>query len=119
MPTAKRKKGVNLNDDNPFSFIEEIKLVMDEQDNVLLDKAMEKAIKKRINEKNEEIDEDKSSDEADNVCGASEKVFKEDDKKFRHDINGVECEGCDYFEHCSNDKIDTIYKWRKHVLNNQ
>ena len=27
------QEGVNLGDDNPFSFIEEIKLVMDEQDN--------------------------------------------------------------------------------------
>ena len=43
---------------------------------------------------------------------------KEDDKKLRQCINAVECEGCDYFEHCSNDKIDTIYRWCKHILNN-
>ena len=47
-----------MNDDNPFSFIEEIKLVMDEQDNALLDKAIEKALKKLIEEKKAEIDND-------------------------------------------------------------
>ena len=87
-----------MNDDNPFSFIEEIKLVMDEQDNALLDKAMEKAITKRIEEKQEEIDDDKSSDESDRACGATEKVLKEDDKKLCQCINGVECEGFDYFQ---------------------
>ena len=45
------EEGVKLNDNNPFSFIEEIKLVMDEQDNQILDKAMERAITKRIEEK--------------------------------------------------------------------
>mgnify|MGYP001210352321 CR=1 FL=1 len=115
---GEEEEGVNLSDDNPFSFIEEIKLVMDEEDNEILDKAIEKAIKKRIEEKREEIDEDESSDESDNACGATEKVFKEDDKKLRQCINAVECEGCDYFEHCSNDKIDTIYRWCKHILNN-
>ena len=79
---------------------------MDEEGNKILDKAIEKAIKKRIEEKREEIDEDESSDESDNACGATEKVFKQDDKKLRQCINAVECEGCDYFEHCSNDKID-------------
>ena len=50
MPKAKRKKGVNLNDDNPFSFIEEIKLVPDKKVNALLDKAMQKAKTKGIEE---------------------------------------------------------------------
>ena len=63
-----------------------------------MDKAIERAIKKRIEEKQEEIDDDESSDESDNACGATEKVFKEDDKKLRQCTNGVECEGCDYFE---------------------
>jgi hypothetical protein len=103
---GEEEEGVNLSEDNPFSFIEEIKLVMDEEGNKILDKAIEKAIKKRIEEKREEIDEDESSDESDNACGATEKVFKQDDKKLRQCINAVECEGCDYFEHCSNDKID-------------
>ena len=115
---GEEEEGVNLSDDNPFSFIKEIKLVMDEEDNEILDKAIEKAIKKRIEEKREEIDEDESSDESDNACGATEKVFKEDDKKLRQCINAVECEGCDYFKHCSNDKVDTIYRWCKHILNN-
>jgi hypothetical protein len=30
-------------------------------------------------------------------------------------IDGVECE---YFEYCSNEKVDTIYRLCKHVLNN-
>ena len=42
---------VNLNDNNQFSFIEEIKLSIDEIDNELLDDEMEKAIKKRTEEK--------------------------------------------------------------------
>ena len=54
---GEEEEGVNLNDDNPFSFIEEIKLVMDEQDNALLDKAIEKALKKQIEEKKDEIDD--------------------------------------------------------------
>ena len=32
--------------------------------------------------------------------------------------NGVECEGCEYFDYCSIDKVDTIYRWCKHILNN-
>ena len=36
---------------------------MGEQDNALLDKAMEKAIMKHIEEKQEEIDDNKTSDE--------------------------------------------------------
>ena len=46
-------------------------------------------------------------------------MFKQDEKKLRQCINGVECEGCEYFEHCSNDKVDTIYRWCKHILNNE
>ena len=111
--------GVNLNDDNPFNVLEEIKHVIDEQDNKMFNNACEKAIKKRIEEKKDEIDEDESSDESDNECGVTEKVLKQDEKKLRQCINGVECEGCEYFEHCSNDKIDTIYRWCKHILNNE
>jgi hypothetical protein len=113
------EEGVNLNDDNPFSVLEEIKHVIDEQDNKMLNNACEKAIKKRTEEKKDEIDEDESSDESDNECGVTEKVFKQDEKKLRQCINGVECEGCEYFEHCSNDKVDTIYRWCKHILNNE
>ena len=113
------EEGVNLNDDNPFNFLEEIKHVIDEQDNKMFNNACEKAIKKRIEEKKDEIDEDESSDESDNECGVTEKVLKQDEKKLRQCINGVECEGCEYFEHCSNDKIDTIYRWCKHILNNE
>ena len=46
-------------------------------------------------------------------------MIKQDEKKLRQCINGVEYEGCEYFEHCSNDKIDTIYRWCKHILNNE
>ena len=113
------EEGVNLNDDNPFNFLEEIKHVIDEQDNKMFNNACEKAIKKRIEEKKDEIDDDESSDESDNECGVTEKVIKQDEKKLRQCINGVECEGCEYFEHCSNDKIDTIYRWCKHILNNE
>jgi hypothetical protein len=113
------EEGVNLNDDNPFSFIEEIKLSMDEKDNEILDDEIQKVIKKHIEEKKDDIDDDESSDESDNECGVTEKVFKQDEKKLRQCINGVECEGCQYFEHCSNDKVDTIYRWCKHILNNE
>ena len=97
-------EGVNLGDDNPFSVLKEIKLAVDEQDNEIYDEEFDKAIKKRTKEKQEEIDQDESSDESDNGCGATEKVFKQDEKKLRQCINGVECEGSAYFEHCSNDK---------------
>ena len=112
-------EGVNLGDDNPFSFLQEMTLTVDEQDNEIYDKEFDKAIKERTKEKQEEIDQDESSDESDNGCGATEKVIKQDEKKLRQCINGVECEGCEYFEHCSNDKIDTIYRWCKHILNNE
>jgi hypothetical protein len=111
------EEGVNLNDDNPFSFIEEIKLSIDERDNEILDNEIQKVIKKHMDEKQDEIDDD--SDESDNECGVTEKVFKQDEKKLRECINGIECEGCEYFEHCSNDKVDTIYRWCKHILNNE
>ena len=84
-------EGVNLGDDNPFSFMKEIKHAVDEQDNKIFDKEFEKAIKKRTEEKQDEIDDDESSDESDNGCGATEKVFKQDEKKLRQCINGVEC----------------------------
>ena len=112
-------EGVNLGDDNPFSVLKEIKLAVDEQDNEIYDEEFDKAIKKRTKEKQEEIDQDESSDESDNGCGATEKVFKQDEKKLRQCINGVEYEGSAYFEHCSNDKIDTIYRWCKHILNTE
>jgi hypothetical protein len=113
------EEGVNLNDDNPFSFIEEIKLSIDERDNEILDNEIQKVIKKHMDEKQDDIDQDESSDESDNEGGVTERVFKQDEKKLRQCINGVECEGCEYFEHCSNDKVDTIYRWCKHILNNE
>ena len=33
-------------------------------------------------------------------------------------IDGDECEGYEYFEYCSNEKVDTIYRLCKHILNN-
>jgi hypothetical protein len=72
-----------------------------------------------MDEKQDDIDQDESSDESDNEGGVTERVFKQDEKKLRQCINGVECEGCEYFEHCSNDKVDTIYRWCKHILNNE
>ena len=71
-----------------------------------IDKEIEKAIKKRSEEKQEDIEED----ESDNKCGATEKMFKQDEKNFHQCINSVECVGCEYFEHRSNDKIGTIYR---------
>jgi len=112
-------EGVNPNDDNLLGFIEEAELVMDEQDKEIFDQEIDKAIKKRTKEKQEEIDQDESSDESDNGCGATEKVIKQDEKKLCQCINGVEYEGSAYFEHCSNDKIDTIYRWCKHILNTE
>jgi hypothetical protein len=38
------EEGVNFNDDNPFSFIEEIKLSIDERDNEILDNEIQKVI---------------------------------------------------------------------------
>ena len=75
------EEGVNLNDDNPFSFIEEIKLSIDERDNEILDNEIQKVIKKHMDEKQDDIDDDESSDESDNECGVTEKVFKQDEKK--------------------------------------
>ena len=47
---------VNLQDDNPFSFIEDIKISINEEDYEILDDAIEKALKKRTDEKHNEID---------------------------------------------------------------
>ena len=116
---VEEEEGDSLNEDNPFNVLDEIKHVINEEDKEILDKAMEKATKKRMEEKQDEIDEDESDDESDNESGLTEKVFKQDKEKLRQCIDGVECEGCEYFEHCSNDKIDTIYRWCKHILNNQ
>ena len=116
---VEEEEGDSLNEDNPFNVLDEIKHVINEEDKEMLDKAMEKATKKRMEEKQDEIDEDESDDESDNESGLTEKVFKQDKEKLRQCIDGVECEGCEYFEHCSNDKIDTIYRWCKHILNNQ
>ena len=69
------EEGVNLNYDNPFSLIEEIKSSIDEKDNEILNDEIQKAIKKHMNGKKEEIDDDESSDESDNVYGVTERVF--------------------------------------------
>jgi hypothetical protein len=53
------------------------------------------------------LDDDESSAESDSECGGTGKVLKQDEKKLRQCINGVECEGWEYFEHCSNDQVDT------------
>ena len=99
---------------NPLSFIEEIKLSIAERDNEILEDRIQKDMRKHLDKKQDEIDDDKSSDESDNECGVTEKVFIQDEKKLRECINGVECE---YFEHCSNGNVDTIYRWCKHILN--
>ena len=71
-----------------------------------------------MNEKQNDIDKEDFSDESDNECGVTEEVIKQEEKKLRKCIDGVECEGCEYFEHYYNEKVDTIYRWCKYLLNN-
>ena len=70
-----------------------------------------------MDENQNEIAEEDSSDDLDNGFDVDERVIKQD-KKNVYECIGVECEGFDCLEHCSSDKVDTIYRWCKHKLNN-
>ena len=59
-----------------------------------------------MEEKQTEIDEQDSSDESDNECGDKENILKQDKKNLVQCIYGIECEGCENFEHCSNAKVE-------------
>ena len=63
-----------------------------------MDDKIQKAIKNHMDKKLNEMDEE--------------------DSVMIQTIDGVECEGCEYFEYCSNEKVDTIYRLCKHILNN-
>jgi hypothetical protein len=52
------------------------------------------------------------------VMNQTMNVEIQEEKKLCKCIDGVECEGCEYFEHCSNEKVDTNSRWFKHILNN-
>ena len=70
------EEGIELHNENPFSFIEE------EVDEILDDK-IQKAIKNHMDKKLNEMDEE--------------------DSVMIQKIDVVECEGCEYFEYCSNE----------------
>ena len=114
------EESLGLESDNFFNLAEDVKLQFqgDEEAEEELEDEMQKAIKKCKDEKKNQIEEEDSSDESDSECGATEKGLKQDEKDLHQCIYGVECEGCEYFEHCSNEKIETIYRWCEHVLNN-
>ena len=71
-----------MQNNNPFSFIEQTKLSFEgyNQAEEISYEEMQEAIKKRMDEKQIEIDDQDSIDDSNNECGDTEKVMKQGSK---------------------------------------
>jgi hypothetical protein len=93
-----------------------------------------KARKKILLEKKHNVDKDDSdNDDTDDMVLAEDgnqirkvadgdegdMVLAKDVNQIRKVADGVEGEGCQYFEHCSKEKLKTMCKWFKHILQNK
>ena len=111
--TEKESKGDQLMD-----FIKEIESAIDgdEEAEENLEFFEMKARKKILLEKKHNVDKDDSDNDDEDT---DDKVLAKDGNQIRKVADGVEGEGCQYFEHCSKEKLKTMCRWFKHILQNK